>query len=133
MCSRYGECELMLGAPIQILDVIDGFGISGEAINTLTAIYESNGELFTASSVNMDHMDRVIGVSLNSSIIGGSVRYRSLGKLIDPAINLVGKNLFFDHLGRLSTSQGIAFTQKIGTILKFNTVFIQISQGVKHG
>ena len=89
---------------------IDTF-ISAEIISTTLKVCAVNndGELIVANYSNIDHLNRVVGISLNIASIGTEVMVQKMGVLSNLSWSWdVGRSIFFDGAGNLTQTPQVA-------------------------
>lgn len=87
------------------------------------------GQVICADPINADHLNKIIGLSLNSASVGGAVRIQAAGEVFHPEgwMLPIGAVLFLGIDGALSTDPLIgACAQTIGYVLDSNTIFLNI-------
>lgn len=107
-------------------------GIAGENISVYMAIVAIGGQLFKADPTNINHVGRIVGVSLQSASSGNSITYRSIGDIAGGTFNS-NESYYVGLNGELSTSpyQGnFVWHQKVGVGKTGSILAVLISPAV---
>lgn len=88
-----------------------------------------------ATSSNLDHFNRYIGISLSATVIGGLIPVKIAGTITDPSFNYdVDKEIYLSSSGTLtqdpSPSPGI-FLEEIANVLTSDTILIDRNKPVE--
>lgn len=90
--------------------------IAGETISVYSAIVVIDGLAYKADPTNIEHVNRVVGVAIQSATSGNSINYRSIGDVSGGSVN-DNANYFVGANGQLSTlpvQENFVWHQRIG-------------------
>lgn len=89
----------------------------------------NSGELIYADNTDLDTMNRVIGVSLQSVSAGGNCKVLRHGEIEDQSFNFIGDNLYVGATGAITTTPpNVGYSQIIGTIITLTKIYIDINE-----
>lgn len=98
-------------------------------------IIDQNNSPGYADNNNVDHINRVVGVSVNSANAGGSLQIQQSGELTDPSFNLIPGPVYVGSNGFITTDipdeQDAIFLQQIGIATSATTIVINIATAFK--
>jgi hypothetical protein len=107
---------------------------AGEAIGGHRLVYISSGAVYYASADNLQHLGKVIGVSMNAASIGGPVEIRSVGYLTDNSFAFTDGPIYLGTNGLLTQDSMVGlFIQQVATQLTATEIFVSIGQGIVRG
>ena len=108
--------------------------IAGETIGSHKIVKLGNdGYLYYASCDNLDDVERILGLSLNSADPGGSVRVLTFGRCEDTSFNFdVSKPIYLGKNGAVvqDIDNGTVFIQRLGRVLKNNEILIDLDEPI---
>ncbi len=98
---------LVLSVNSQIGDVVLDYekfrGICGENIGGNRAIIVTDNKFYYASQSNLNHVNKVIGITTQSGIINSSIIVQSSGEMIEPSWNWdIDKPVYLGNNGLLT-------------------------------
>lgn len=114
---------------------VDSF-ISAEIISTplKVCVINDDGEVIVADYTNVDHLNRVVGISLNVASIGTEIFVQKLGVLSHLNWNWnIGESIFFDGAGNLTQTpqtEGVGFFMIIAKPLSETSIDILLRSPV---
>ncbi|AND75564.1 hypothetical protein [Nostoc phage N1] len=121
-------------ASIQASSVIADIFTCGQVISALKAIrYDAiTGKVFYASSSDVTHLGKCVGISSQSGNINDNVQIITSGYLSDNFWNwTLGTPIFFDANGTLTQTPGINYYQVVGFPVSTTKILVSIEQPIK--
>lgn len=107
-------------------------GLGGVIQYTFGYISNAN-TIMTASSNNITHCGKVVGIILENKNEGEKVEIITGGEVVNPNWSLISGNSYYIGLGGDATNIAptIGFVQKIGIAKNSNTLVIRLEQPIK--
>lgn len=106
--------------------------VAGQDISSLFVVkLNSNAEAVYASCKDPSSFLRVIGITQNAALVGGSLNVRKYGVISDPTWNWdLDKNIFLGEDGRLvqyPDISGAVFVQSVGYPINSTSMFVNLN------
>jgi hypothetical protein len=102
-------------------------GTAGAAIGGHRAVISSAGKIYYADQANLDHVNRILGITLNAAENNAKIKIQNYGELVETSFNFtpdmpvfVGTN---GVLTQIIPSSG--FIQQIAIALSSTKIFIE--------
>ncbi len=106
--------------------------VAGEAINGHRAVVIVGSKLYHADCTNLNHINKVIGVSLNAGSINDTISVQSAGDVVQNSWGLTQDSYYyFDNVGMITTIKPTSkFIQILGYAKDSNTLVINKSDSI---
>lgn len=110
-----------------IPNVVSGSNLSGHRIVYL----DTNGDAQYASSNNLNHIGKVVGITTSATTTGSATEIRTMGKFEEPSWNFeTGLNIYLGNDGLITqvipTFPTSLFSQVVGYVINPTTIYIQL-------
>lgn len=105
---------------------------SGENINSFKLVKNKNGLIYYASCDNIEDINRIIGVSITSSLINNELTYQLEGTIENMGFNFTpGSNLYLGLNGDIVENPNLGlFYNLIGYAETSNKIFLKIGRSI---
>jgi hypothetical protein len=139
--SGIGEIEILdTSQPVEVLEAAQqglpgapgsslvSQGAAGSSINSFKLVVKnSQGLLEYASSDNLFHANKIVGISTTSGTQGSIIQYQETGEVQNQGWNFnQGDFLFLGLQGELTTAQTGLFSQWVGWVIQPSIIYLRV-------
>lgn len=107
--------------------------IAGETLSALRIVVRNdNNEAIYADNTNLNHVDKIIGMTCKSAVLGEKVKILEFGEFEDLYWTFdTSKVLFLSSLGNITQEvPTVGFVCKLGTVIKPERILLRIQPGI---